>query len=257
MPPLTRRPTVTAIIGGVPVGAGHPIVVQSMTNTDTADVAATVQPGRRPGPCRQRAGSGDGQQRGGRGGRARDRRRARAASASRCRSSATSITTATCSSRSIRPAPARWPSTASTRATWAASGTTRTSAPSSRSRSSNDKPVRIGVNWGSLDQNLLTEMMDANARRTEPAGRPRRDDGGHGGERPPERRARRGGGLAHDRIVLSAKVSGVQDLVEVYRHARRALRLPAAPRPHRGRARRQGHHREHGRPQHSSSGRDR
>ena len=32
----------------------------------------------------------------------------------------------------------------------------------------NDKPVRIGVNWGSLDQNLLTEMMDANARRKEP-----------------------------------------------------------------------------------------
>src|SRR4029077_13058763 len=42
MPPMTRRSTVTALVGGVPVGSAHPIVVQSMTNTDTADVAATV-----------------------------------------------------------------------------------------------------------------------------------------------------------------------------------------------------------------------
>src|SRR5215208_3348450 len=42
MPPITRRQTVTAVVGGVPVGSGHPIVVQSMTNTDTADVPATV-----------------------------------------------------------------------------------------------------------------------------------------------------------------------------------------------------------------------
>src|SRR5215216_1033229 len=43
MPCITRRQTVTATIGDVPLGSGHPIVVQSMTNTDTADVAATVQ----------------------------------------------------------------------------------------------------------------------------------------------------------------------------------------------------------------------
>src|SRR5689334_24246833 len=42
MPPLTRRQTVTVQVGGVPVGAGHPIVVQSMTNTDTADPPATA-----------------------------------------------------------------------------------------------------------------------------------------------------------------------------------------------------------------------
>ncbi|HEX5633011.1 MAG TPA: flavodoxin-dependent (E)-4-hydroxy-3-methylbut-2-enyl-diphosphate synthase, partial [Gemmatimonadales bacterium] len=42
MPPTPRRPTTTVLVGGVPVGAGHPVVVQSMTNTDTADVAATV-----------------------------------------------------------------------------------------------------------------------------------------------------------------------------------------------------------------------
>src|SRR5262249_49249931 len=43
MPPLARRPTPTAWIGNVPVGSCHPIVVQSMTNTDTADVTATVR----------------------------------------------------------------------------------------------------------------------------------------------------------------------------------------------------------------------
>ena len=43
MPPLMRRQTVTATVGGVPIGSGHPIVVQSMTNTDTADVPGTVR----------------------------------------------------------------------------------------------------------------------------------------------------------------------------------------------------------------------
>src|SRR3954471_24443793 len=43
MPPTARRQTATAIIGGVPVGSGYPIVVQSMTNTDTADIPATVR----------------------------------------------------------------------------------------------------------------------------------------------------------------------------------------------------------------------
>src|SRR3954465_12511532 len=42
MPPLTRRRTTTVRVGGVSVGSAHPVVVQSMTNTDTADVAATV-----------------------------------------------------------------------------------------------------------------------------------------------------------------------------------------------------------------------
>ena len=58
---------------------------------------------------------------------------------------------------------ARWPSTASTRATSAPSAATRTSAQIIEVAIANDKPVRIGVNWGSLDQQLLTEMMDANA----------------------------------------------------------------------------------------------
>src|ERR1041384_1932374 len=79
-----------------------------------------------------------------------------------------------------------------------------------------DKPVRIGANWGSLDQELLTHLMDENSRSNDPkdarevtreamiqsallsAGRPQEI------------------GLARDRIILSAQVSAVQDLIAVY-----------------------------------------
>ncbi|MBI3067383.1 MAG: flavodoxin-dependent (E)-4-hydroxy-3-methylbut-2-enyl-diphosphate synthase [Betaproteobacteria bacterium] len=79
------------------------------------------------------------------------------------------------------------------------------------------KPVRIGVNWGSLDPELLARMMDENARRAEP------EDAAvvtrralvvsalESAQRAEEL------GLGHDRIVLSCKVSGVQDLIAVYR----------------------------------------
>jgi (E)-4-hydroxy-3-methylbut-2-enyl-diphosphate synthase len=80
----------------------------------------------------------------------------------------------------------------------------------------NQKPVRIGVNWGSLDQALLTRMMDENSKRAQPADA--RDvmieamlvsaiDSARAAERY---------GLRHDQIILSAKVSGVRDLIEVY-----------------------------------------
>jgi (E)-4-hydroxy-3-methylbut-2-enyl-diphosphate synthase len=79
------------------------------------------------------------------------------------------------------------------------------------------KPVRIGVNWGSLDQHLLTEMMDANAKLAEP--RDARDVMLDAIVESAIRSAElaEATGLGHDRIILSAKVSGVQDLVEVYR----------------------------------------
>jgi (E)-4-hydroxy-3-methylbut-2-enyl-diphosphate synthase len=80
----------------------------------------------------------------------------------------------------------------------------------------NQKPVRIGVNWGSLDQALLTRMMDENSKRAQPLAA--RDvmveamlvsalDSAHAAERY---------GLRRDQIILSAKVSGVRDLIEVY-----------------------------------------
>ncbi len=80
----------------------------------------------------------------------------------------------------------------------------------------NQKPVRIGVNWGSLDQALLTKMMDENSKKAQPA--EARDvmieamlvsaiESAKAAERY---------GLRHDQIILSAKVSGVRDLIEVY-----------------------------------------
>ena len=80
-----------------------------------------------------------------------------------------------------------------------------------------EKPVRIGVNWGSLDQALLSSLMDANARLPEPASA--RDVMIEAMVESALRSAElaEATGLSHDRIILSAKVSGVVDLVEVYR----------------------------------------
>jgi (E)-4-hydroxy-3-methylbut-2-enyl-diphosphate synthase len=79
------------------------------------------------------------------------------------------------------------------------------------------KPIRIGVNWGSLDQQLLTELMDQNAGRPDPLDA--RDVTMEAMVQSALRSAAfaESEGLPHDRIVLSAKVSGVQDLVDVYR----------------------------------------
>lgn len=79
-----------------------------------------------------------------------------------------------------------------------------------------DRPVRIGVNWGSLDSALLTQMMDENSRVAEPL------DAMEVTKRAIVESALRSAeaaeryGLAHDKIILSAKVSNVQDLVDVY-----------------------------------------
>ncbi len=81
----------------------------------------------------------------------------------------------------------------------------------------NDKPVRIGVNWGSLDQALLTRLMDENVRRPEPKdGRGVMIEAMNLSALESAQRAEEYG-LGRDHIILSAKVSGVQDLIEVYR----------------------------------------
>ncbi|HEY3138172.1 MAG TPA: flavodoxin-dependent (E)-4-hydroxy-3-methylbut-2-enyl-diphosphate synthase [Blastocatellia bacterium] len=81
----------------------------------------------------------------------------------------------------------------------------------------NNKPVRIGVNWGSLDQGLLTRLMDENAALPEPkdAREVMREAVVVSGLESAELAERCG--LDHDRIILSAKVSEVQDLIEIYR----------------------------------------
>src|SRR5207249_6850640 len=88
------------------------------------------------------------------------------------------------------------------------------------------KPVRIGVNWGSLDADLLARMMDANAQSSEPkaAGEVMRDalvESAIGSARRAEEL-----GLPPDRIVLSCKVSDVQDLIAVYGALARACDYP-------------------------------
>src|SRR5690606_30800947 len=88
------------------------------------------------------------------------------------------------------------------------------------------KPVRIGVNWGSLDQALLTKLTDENARRPEPLD-----------ARAVMREAMvqsallsaayaEDCGLPHDRIIISAKVSSVPDLISVYRQLAAACDYP-------------------------------
>ena len=80
----------------------------------------------------------------------------------------------------------------------------------------NDKPVRIGVNWGSLDQDLLTRLMDENAKLPEPkdARAVMHEAIAQSALLSAERAVELG--LGPDKIVLSAKVSAVQDLIQVY-----------------------------------------
>ncbi|HEY7996218.1 MAG TPA: (E)-4-hydroxy-3-methylbut-2-enyl-diphosphate synthase, partial [Steroidobacteraceae bacterium] len=89
-----------------------------------------------------------------------------------------------------------------------------------------EKPVRIGVNWGSLDPELLTRLMDENSQRAEPLDaqqvmRQAVVESALSSARRAEEL-----GLAHARIILSAKVSGVQDLIAIYRDLARRCDYP-------------------------------
>ncbi|HEY0766478.1 MAG TPA: flavodoxin-dependent (E)-4-hydroxy-3-methylbut-2-enyl-diphosphate synthase [Steroidobacteraceae bacterium] len=89
-----------------------------------------------------------------------------------------------------------------------------------------DKPVRIGVNWGSLDSDLLTQLMDENSARAEP--QTAQEITRNAVVLSALNSARRAEelGLGHDRIILSAKVSGVQDLIAIYRDLARRCDYP-------------------------------
>ena len=78
------------------------------------------------------------------------------------------------------------------------------------------KPVRIGVNWGSLDQDLLTRLMDENSSRQEPLSAQQIMRNAVVLSALESARRAEELGMAHDRIILSAKVSGVQDLIAIY-----------------------------------------
>src|SRR5436190_16913852 len=212
-----RRKTVTAVVGGVRVGSDAPVVVQSMTNTDTADVPSTVQ----QVAALARAGS------------------------EQVRVTVNNDEAAAALPRIVEELDkqgvrvpiigdfhynghvllTKYPECARDLAKYRINPG---NASIGRGGDSNfrtmievavkyEKPVRIGVNWGSLDQALLTRMMDENSRLEEPK------DAREVTMEAMVVSALNSAGLAEkfglrpDQMILSAKVSGVQDLIEVYR----------------------------------------
>jgi len=206
---------VTVTVGGVTVGSAHPIVVQSMTNTDTADVDATAVQVR----ALHQAGS----------------ELVRVTVNNDAAAKAVPVIREKLDRLGVgvpligdfhyngHLLLTRHPAAAAALAKYRINpGNVGTKRRDEQFRQivevaiANGKPVRIGVNWGSLDQQLLTELMDANATLPEP--RDSREVMIEAMLESALRSARLAEetGLGHDRIVISAKVSGVQDLVEVY-----------------------------------------
>jgi (E)-4-hydroxy-3-methylbut-2-enyl-diphosphate synthase len=213
---IARRRTATAIVGGVPVGSAHPIVVQSMTNTDTGDASGTalqVAELARAGSCLVRVTVNND-----------DAARAVPEIASRLADMGVSVPLIGDFHYNGHLLLAKYPATAKTLAKYRINpGNVGGKRRDENFRTiiqialNNDKPVRIGVNWGSLDQDLLTTLMDENARSAEP-----RDAKEVYIEAMLQSALRSAFiaeemGLGHDRIIISAKVSGVQDLLEIYR----------------------------------------
>ena len=225
-PMVARRPTRQALVAGVRIGGGAPIVVQSMTNTDTADVAATVA-----------------------------QVRALAAAGSELVRVTVNTAEAAAAVPAIRDALdaagcavpligdfhfnghkllAAYPACAQALAKYrinpgnVGKGSKRDAqfATMIEQALKWDKPVRIGVNWGSLDADLLARMMDDNARASVPQDaslvlREALVVSAIGGAQRAEEL-----GLPGDRIILSCKVSGVQDLIAVYGELARRCDYP-------------------------------
>jgi len=89
-----------------------------------------------------------------------------------------------------------------------------------------DKPVRIGVNWGSLDQELLGDLMDENARRAQPWDAKQVMYEALIASAIGSARLAEELGMRHEQVLLSCKVSGVQDLISVYRELARRCDYP-------------------------------
>src|SRR5215213_1054942 len=161
MPSVTRRSTVTATVGGICIGSGHPIVVQSMTNTDTADVAATV------GQIADLASAGS------------ELVRVTVNNEASAQAIPAIVEALSQSNLSVpiigdfhyngHLLLTKYPECARALAKYRINpGNVGGKRRDENFRSIIDvalrhhKPVRIGVNWGSLDQTLLTTMMDSN-----------------------------------------------------------------------------------------------
>jgi (E)-4-hydroxy-3-methylbut-2-enyl-diphosphate synthase len=211
-----RRKTVTAWVGGVPVGSAMPVVVQSMTNTDTADAKATA------GQVVALAKAGSQLVR-------------ITVNNDEAAAAVAEIAERVADAGVIVPIVgdfhynghlllAKYPDCARALAKYRINpGNVGSKRRDENFRTivqlavDNDKPVRIGVNWGSLDQDLLTQMMDANAASAEPRDAKEVYIEAMLASALRSAELAEEVGLRHDQILISAKVSGVQDLVEVYR----------------------------------------
>ena len=223
---ISRRQTPSCRIGAVTVGSCHPVVVQSMTNTDTEDAAATAE------QIVQLARAGSELV------RITVNTPAAAAQVSeiaqRVRDAGVQVPIVGDfhynGHQLLRDYPACAEALAKYRINPGNVGTSRSHDPNFRTMievaMEHDCPVRIGVNWGSLDQGLLTSMMDANAALPVPLDA--RDVMIDAIVESAVRSAEKAEeiGLGHDRIILSAKVSAVPDLIEVYRRLALRTDLP-------------------------------
>ncbi len=210
-----RRPTVAVDVGGVGVGGENPVRVQSMTNTDTADVLSTVT------QVSQLAAAGSELV------RVTVNNDAAAAAVpeivARLADAGVTVPIIGDFHYNGHLLLTKYPECATALAKYRINpgnvGTKHRDANFTeivRVAIENGKPVRIGVNWGSLDQRLLTEMMDANASLPEP-----KDAGAVLRDALVESATRSAAlaeevGLPHDAILLSCKVSSVPELVAVY-----------------------------------------
>jgi (E)-4-hydroxy-3-methylbut-2-enyl-diphosphate synthase len=221
-----RRQAVVVDVGGVKVGGTHPIVVQSMTNTDTADVPSTVN----QAMALARAGS----------------ELVRVTVNTEQAAAAVPRIVDTLDQFGVRvpiigdfhynghillkkfPECAR--ALAKYRINPGNANIGRKTDDNFRTMIEvaieNHKPVRIGVNWGSLDAALLTRMMDENSKSPQPKDAREVTLDAMVASAVESARAAERHGLAHHRIILSAKVSGVQDLIGVYRALAAACDYP-------------------------------
>jgi (E)-4-hydroxy-3-methylbut-2-enyl-diphosphate synthase len=218
MPHPTRRTSVSVRIGHVTVGGGHPVVVQSMTNTDTADVEATAL------QVRALAIAGSELVRV----TVNTEAAAAAVPAMVERLAQFGVSVPIVGDfhfnghKLLREHPACAEALAKYRINPGNVGRGSKRDPQFAEMIEiacrHGKPVRIGVNWGSLDQELLTRLMDENSRRPDPVDA--NDVMREAIVVSALESARRAEelGLPHDRIVISCKVSGVQDLISVYRN---------------------------------------
>jgi (E)-4-hydroxy-3-methylbut-2-enyl-diphosphate synthase len=216
MPEIQRRKTPTVRIGNVRVGWEVPVVVQSMTNTDTADVAGTIE----QVAALAVAGS----------------ELVRVTVNNDEAAAAVPAIVEGLDKRGIRVPIVgdfhynghlllrKFPETAKALAKYRINpgnvSIGRKSDDNFRTMVEcaveNEKPVRIGVNWGSLDQALLTRMMDANSKSATPLAARDVMMEAMVVSALDSAKAAENYGLRNDQIILSAKVSGVRDLIDVY-----------------------------------------